>query len=295
MTKKAGEMNSSKDFEHRLRELDLSLFATIDSQSDDGDRRSWLTLQRVVRRLKNSYTYLEIGSHLGGSIQPHLLDPRCQRIYSIDKRPVEPPDDRHQRFRYDGNSTERMLSNLRALDPNQVAKVFCFDSDARGVDLTQISDPPDLCFIDGEHTKGAVLSDFDFCVRVCSSQAIICFHDDWIIYPALAEIIRGLRKRGTRFAAFKLHGSTFAIALGSSSIPEDDLIQEIAVNGRLFILRMRVRRLLKQVLPAPLLPIARRLRRLLVRHTTNTAAPTRQPATRSPTNDVTADRPRKNS
>lgn len=250
-------------FEDRIGTLDLSLFAAIDSQSDDGDRRSWLALQRTVRRWNESYTYLEIGSHLGGSIQPHLLDPRCRRIYSIDKRPIEPPDDRGQQFRYEGNSTERMLSNLRDIDRDQVSKIVCFDSDARDVELARVADPPDLCFIDGEHTQSAVLSDFDVCARVCSSRAILCFHDDWIIYPALAKIIRGLRRRKQSFTAFKLQGSTFAIALGASPLPQDEFIREIAVDGRLFILRLRARQLIKRTLPPVLLPIVRRLRGVL--------------------------------
>ncbi len=250
------------DFELRIGGLDLSLFTAIHSQSDDGDKISWLALQRAVRRGNKEYTYLEIGSHLGGSIQPHLLDPRCRRILSIDKRSLEQPDGRGQQFRYEDNSTARMLSNLRAIDPDQVSKIVCFDSDARHVDLTRLSDRPDLCFIDGEHTKSGVVSDFDFCARVCSSRAIIYFHDDWVIYPALAQIIRTLRTQGRRFTAFKLHGSTFAIALGESSLPKDDYIRKIMVTGRRFILHMQVRQLIKRLAPTPLPPIARRLRRL---------------------------------
>jgi hypothetical protein len=256
-------MNPPADFEPRIEELDLSLFAAIDSQSDDGDRRSWLALQRTVRRWNGSYTYLEIGSYLGGSIQSHLLDLRCRSIQSIDNRPLEPPDDRGQRFRYEDNSTARMLSNLRVVDPDQIAKIVCFDSDARDIDPARLSDRPDLCFIDGEHTRSAVVSDFDFCARVCAPRAIIYFHDDWVIYPALDEILRTLRKQGRRFTALKLQGSTFAIALGDSSIPEDDFIRSVAVDGRRFILRQRLRRLLKRSIPAPLLPVARRLRGLL--------------------------------
>jgi hypothetical protein len=256
-------MNLPVDFEPRIDGLDLSLFAAIDSQSDDGDRRSWLALQRIVRRSNGSYTYLEIGSYLGGSIQPHLLDPRCRRIISIDNRPLdEPPDDRGQRFRYEDNSTARMLSNLRAVDPDQVSKIVSFDSDARDIDPARLLDRPDLCFIDGEHTKRAVVSDFDFCARVCSPRAIIYFHDDWVIYPALARIIRTLGKQRRRFTVFKLLGSTFAIGLGESAMPEDDFIHKVAVNGRLFILRQRVLRLLKRIVPASLLPMIRRLRRL---------------------------------
>ncbi len=256
-------MSQPADFEPRIDGLDLSLFAAIDSQSDDGDRRSWLALQRLVRRWSGSYAYLEIGSYRGGSLQPHLLDPRCRRIISIDNRPLgAPPDDRGQRFRYEDNSTAGMLANLRAVDPDQVSKVVSFDADARDVDPARLPDRPDLCFIDGEHTQRAVLSDFDFCLRVCSPRAILCFHDDWVVYPALARIVRTLRSQGRSFTALKLLGSTFAIGLGEAALREDDFLREIAVDGRRFILRMRVRRLLKRIVPASLVPVIRRLRRL---------------------------------
>lgn len=250
------------DFEPRIARLDLSLFAAIESQSDDGDKLSWLALQRAVRRGKESYAYLEIGSHLGGSIQPHLLDPRCRKILSIDKRPGEQPDDRGQRFRYEDNSTARMLANLRPLAPDQVSKIVCFDSDAQEVDASLLTDRPDLCFIDGEHTESHVLSDFDFCAGVCSPRAILCFHDDWVIYPALARILRTLDRQKKTYTAFKLQGSTFAIALGAPSIPDDEFLRRIAVDGRRFIFRMRVRRLLKALVPSFLLPLTRRLRGL---------------------------------
>src|SRR4051794_16482548 len=96
-------------FEGRLERLDLSLFEAIPSESYPGDRRSWLALQHAVRRAPAGYTYLEIGSHLGGSLQQHLVDPRCRRIFSIDKRPLVQPDDRGVVWHYDGNSTARML------------------------------------------------------------------------------------------------------------------------------------------------------------------------------------------
>jgi hypothetical protein len=256
-------MNPSLDFERRIEGLDLSLFAAIDSQSDDGDKRSWLALQRTARRSNESYTYLEIGSFRGGSLQPYVLDPRCRKIFSIDPRPAEQPDDRGQRFHYENNSTARMLASLRAVDPDQVAKIVCFDSDAREIDPMRLADRPDLCFIDGEHTKRAVLSDFDFCLRACAPQAIIYFHDDWVIYPALARILGSLRARGKPFKAFKLQGSTFAIALGAAATPGDEFIRETAVEGRRFIRRMRVHRLLQRSIPPRLRPIARRLRGLL--------------------------------
>jgi len=251
------------DFEKAIADLDLDLFSKIDSQSTQNDKQSFLAIQLAVRNLRPGYKYLEIGSYLGGSIQPHLLDDRCSKIYSIDKRPIEPPDDRGQRFRYEGNSTARMLALLRAIDPDdQTAKIACFDADARDIDPTLISDPPHLCFIDGEHTRAAVASDFAFCRRVCSPRAVICFHDDWIIYPALADILRSLQTQGTPARAFKLGGSTFAIALGTTSLPEDTFLRENAVDGRRFIRWMRLRRIAKRLLPSFLYPVVRLVRRL---------------------------------
>ena len=79
-----------------LKNLDTSVFEGIPSQTSDDDRKSLLALQAGVRSRRKTYTYLEIGSFLGGSLQPHLLDRSCERIYSIDKRCVVAPDDRDQ-------------------------------------------------------------------------------------------------------------------------------------------------------------------------------------------------------
>lgn len=258
-------MTASPNFEARIGGLDVSLFAVIHSQSDDGDKRSWLALQRVVRGRNGSYCYLEVGSFLGGSLQPHLLDPLCRRIHSIDNRPAEPPDLRGEGFRYEDNSTARMMANLRAIDPGQTAKIVCFETDAGDIDPALLQDAPDLCFIDGEHTERAVLSDFDFCTQVCSPRAIVYFHDDWVIYPALVQILRTLRQRGEPFRAFKLEGSTFAIALGTRDLPPDVYLRRTAVSALRFLLRTRVRGFLLRALPSPILRAVRFLRRFLRR------------------------------
>src|SRR5262249_2545195 len=101
----------------RLEALDLSLFQAIPSQSSAEDRRAWLAVQRSVRR-SSGYTYLEIGSYQGGSIQQHLVDPLCRRIISIDKRPLIPiPDDRGQYVEYKVVSTAQMMDDLRKVAP----------------------------------------------------------------------------------------------------------------------------------------------------------------------------------
>jgi hypothetical protein len=83
-------MEMGFDFESSIASLDISLFAAISSQTSSNDKRSLLAVQKAVCAINDGYTYLEIGSYIGGSIQPHLLDDRCQQIFSIDKRPPEP-------------------------------------------------------------------------------------------------------------------------------------------------------------------------------------------------------------
>ncbi len=221
---------ASIDFEERLDRLDLSLFGSIPTQSHEGEQRSWLALQRAVRR-PTGYTYLEIGSHLGGSIQQHLLDPWCKTIISIDKRPLSQPDDRGEPCHYEGNSTERMLQNLRRVAPDKLSRLHCFDADTKNIDASILPARADFCFIDGEHTHNAVLADFEFCLRASSANAVICFHDDNAIWRALRQILFSLRRRKIMFTARKLDDYSFAILLRSCPAASDPVVCEISVDG----------------------------------------------------------------
>lgn len=251
-------MTPPASFDERIGRLDLSLFSAIHSQSDDGDKRSWLALQRAARSgERGSYCFLEIGSYLGGSLQPHLLDPRCRRILSIDNRPAEPPDSRGTGLGYPDNSTARMMANLRAVDAAATGKIDCFEADARDLDPAGFADRPDLCFIDGEHTEQAVASDFLFCLRAAAPEVVVYFHDDWVIHPALSAILRGLRAERRPHRAFKLGGSTFAIALGTRELPPDGELRRSARNAAAFLFRLRLRALLLRSLPGPALRAVR--------------------------------------
>lgn len=152
-----------KSFKERLDSLDISLFEKITSQTTDDDKRSLLAIQSAVREIAPNYVYLEIGSHLGGSIQPHLVDERCSRIYSIDKRPLVQPDERGVSYGYPENSTQRMLSLLSHIAPTE--KIVTIDGETGKLDQSVIDVPPQLCFIDGEHTDRATKVDFDCCLN----------------------------------------------------------------------------------------------------------------------------------
>lgn len=240
----------SADVGRRIDELDLSLFASILSQSSDDDKRSMLQLQRLTRRLKPSYTYLEIGSHLGGSIQPHLVDPACSRIFSIDPRPERQPDERGDEGDYEGNSTERMLDNLRRVAAHGIQKITCFDSDASDVDRASVIPAPDLCFIDGEHTNFAVVSDFAFCRSVCSRDSIVGFHDDWVVYKGLRAICRSFKNDNVPFTARKLPGSVFVIVMGAWS--RDSHFHYLGQSGIRWLEMRRVEHWIDSSVPVPL-------------------------------------------
>lgn len=213
------------DFENAINELDLGLFEKIPSQSTDHDKRSLLAVQRSVRELTPEYNYLEIGSYIGGSIQPYLLDSRCRRIYSIDKRPHSQPDARGFDFVYENNSTARMMENLAKVAENR-EKISTIDGDSKTIGLTEIKDKIQLCFIDGEHTDETVVADFKFCLRVLDKNGAIVFHDAQITYNGIAESIAYLEENNFNFKAYVLPHIVFVVEIGDFPIHKNGVIAE---------------------------------------------------------------------
>jgi hypothetical protein len=230
--------------EERIESLDVSLFDSVPSQTYPDDRKSLLLLQRCLRR-RGDYAYLEIGSHLGGTLQSHLLDSRCALIYSIDKRPLSLPDEYSGEVYYPSNSTQRMLDGLREAFPeSRVEKIRTFDSDARDLDPSQFSQPPDFCFIDAEHTDRAVVADFRFCLRACNPDGLIAFHDANAVPIGLGRIRRQLRKSGIRFQPFLLPRHVYVIVLNGAIEKFAKEIQEASLDESPYMRRAR-RELLK--------------------------------------------------
>lgn len=227
---------SPDPLDDRLARRDPELFAHVPSATTPDDRRSLLRLQAAVRR-DGDYAYLEIGSHLGGTLQPHVVDPRCGRIYSIDKRTPMVADIRGVDFAYRDNSSAAMLAGLRAAFGDGVDKIVAFDCDAREVPAGSLVPAPRLCFIDGEHTVAAVLSDFAFCRRIVPPDAIIAFHDGNLIFQALRACRRALRREGVEHRTVKLPGSVYAILLGGASVRHGPLLAAESVNERWFFLK----------------------------------------------------------
>jgi len=213
------------EFDNAITELDLRLFQTIESQSTDLDKQSLLACELAVREIAPNYNYLEIGSHLGGSIQPHLLDPRCRQIYSIDKRPPSQPDARGFDFVYENNSTRRMMELLSKVAEN-TEKITTIDGDTKTISPDSIRDRIQLCFVDGEHTDEAVVTDFNFCLRVLDEGGAIVFHDAQITYNGIAECIRTLEEKNIEFRAYVLPHIVFVVEIGDFPLHKNKAIAE---------------------------------------------------------------------
>lgn len=237
------------DFEERLNRLDTSLVSVVPTESTEGDRRAWLAVQRAIR--SGGYAYLETGSYMGGSIQHHLADPLCRAIVSIDNRATASPDDREQDslIDYPENTTQNMLAHLAKVDAEALSKIVTFDGDATQLDPALIPEPPRFCFIDGEHTRRAVLSDFEFCLRICHPDAAICFHDARIVHRALKDILDSLTRRNIPFVARRLEGDTFGIFLRDCPAATDPYILAHSDESGPFFSKMVYRHLLKSLVP----------------------------------------------
>jgi hypothetical protein len=250
------------DLYQKVESLDVSAFDPIASQTTMGDRRSLLAIQRAVARRCGEYTYLEIGSHLGGSIQPHLLDARCKTIYSIDPRPPHQPDDRrlgHVEY-YEDNSSQRMLKLLGDVSPDQVGKVHCIDLDASDVDPGQIVAGVRLALIDGEHTRTAVLSDFQACNRVLSHDGTVAFHDFFIVGGAVLEICRMLSQQRRTYVPLKLEDNVVALFFDPETVHSDPYLAAHLESSRYFWLRYRMKSRLKRAIPNRILVTIKRVR-----------------------------------
>jgi len=227
------------NFEQLISNLDLKIFEKIKTQLTDNDKQTLLGCQFAVRNLLPNYNYLEIGSYLGGSIQPHLLDEKCARVYSIDKRPLRQPDERGVDYIYLNNSTARMLELLSEIALTD--KIKTIDGDTRReVKPSQIEEKIQMCFIDGEHTDEAVLSDFKFCLEVLDENGAILFHDSAINYNAIANCVQYLKDNGIEFRANSLPDAVFVVEIGNFPLHKSPPIMERLLNNHVgFIFQMQ--------------------------------------------------------
>lgn len=202
-----------ESFQKKIDTLDISIFSGVPSQTTSADRRSLLAVQRAVAAARGTYSYLEIGSHLGGTIQPYLADSRCRRIFSLDPRPAAQPDDRRPGHvaHYENNSSQRMLKMLSDAGLGDVMRISCIELDSSQVAPEMIAPAPTIAFIDGEHTARAVVADFNFCRQVLRPDGVVVFHDFSILYRPLFAMLRSWRRQKLPWVVVSLPDNLLAV------------------------------------------------------------------------------------
>jgi hypothetical protein len=226
---------TAHDFETMLATGDLGLFR-VKSQTKPQDKESLLAVQRLVREHIDGYDYLEVGSHLGGTLTPHLMDPRCRSVVSIDARPPSQPDVRGRAFEYENNSSARMIALIREGAPEAgLDKLTTLDMDASQVSADALRNAPDLVFIDGEHTNTAVFRDFLNTYRFAQPDSVFAFHDSNLIFDGLQNIEALLGHQGVVHASWFLPLNVFVIAIGDWAERAEPLLAAIAYEREGFI------------------------------------------------------------
>jgi Methyltransferase domain len=247
------------DFETQIRDLDIRLLEHIYSQTTDEDKKSLLAIQRAIREISKAYTYLEIGSYLGGSLQSYTADMRCAKVISIDPRPPIFGDERG-RIRYNENTAARMIKNLEEVPGADVAKLATFDAGTDSLAPVAVRSRADICFIDGEHTDAAAVRDSRFCLEILKEDGAIAYHDAHIVYLGIASFLEELEKAGRPFRAFNLAHSVFCIELGSLRLSEHPAIRERqSANYRALLWSLKENNLYRQFYVRREVQLARRL------------------------------------
>jgi hypothetical protein len=188
-------------FADEIERLDLSDYFPVLSQTTGPDRAFLLGAQSLVRDRRGSYSYLEIGSFLGGSLAPFLRDPHCSAILSVDERGRQQPDERGATYDYAGVTAQTMLETLHAAGLD-TSKLETFDGsiDALPRQLRAF----DLTFIDGEHTDEACFRDFLWVLPHLSADGVVVFHDSTLVQgnrPSSLPAIRPGRERVAKILA----------------------------------------------------------------------------------------------
>ena len=249
--------------DERIEKLDSSLFGHVMTTTPEEDQRTLLALQTVMRRTFPGYVYLEIGSYRGGSLQPHVVDPKCGKIISIDPRPDEVPDTRRGTENYPDSSVENMLDGLRRIPGADLSKVRTFEASASDLNAGMIGVAPQWCFVDGEHTDQAVLTDGRFCLSVLAENGVIIFHDANLVFKGLQTFLEELTAGGRPFRAHILPNFVFLIEFGTVHFCEmEPLRQRLRENYKAYLAGMLANDWYRVAYHLPIYRALRKMRRL---------------------------------
>ncbi len=230
-----------------MPDYDLTEYFPIQSQTSSSDKHFLLAAIELVTAQKKRYSYVEVGSFLGGSLTPFLKDNNCYHVLSIDERERKQPDERGANFDYAGITHETMIDKLNSVGIS-TDKLQTYDGSVDTIEPSAQSF--DLAFIDGEHTDYACVRDFLWILPMAKPDSLIMFHDSSLVFKGIRIIQLYLRKIGIPFQFFKKKDSEMsgiffgsfvgvdAVAIfGSGDDPEGfylraetSLIQQLVAN-----------------------------------------------------------------
>jgi hypothetical protein len=193
------------------------------NQTSVNDRITLLALQNACRDAHGTFHYLEIGSFLGGSLQPFVADPRCEAITSIDPRTESAPDTRGTAF-YPNNSVEAMLSHLEHVPGADLSKLRTIEAGTEQLDPGDVA-RPQLCLLDGEHTTEAALRDARFCRQAMRGEGVIAFHDRELVADAIERFLAELE--GVAHTSFPLPDFFQLVEIGPPLVSGSAWVQGI--------------------------------------------------------------------
>lgn len=174
-----------------------------------------LRVQEIVST-NGKYSYVEVGSYLGRTLQPHVMDSDCKAALSIDLRPDVTPDERGALGMYKGIRAEDMLDELKAAcTATQVKKVTTITDSSDALRTYSGRRKYDLALIDGEHTNTAVFQDFLNLRRVMNDDCVICFDDTHIVHSGIVNAKASLEDAGIPHAIFFCKGAITVLAIGA--------------------------------------------------------------------------------
>lgn len=218
-----------------IETLDIAVFQ-VDTGSTLSDRTSFLRVQNFARSTLGRYVYLEVGSDIGGSLLPHLIDPACEAVISVDLRPATQPDERAEVFHYPDNTAARMVALLSdKLPPDAMAKLITIDSDVSNVPPQSIETKATLALIDAEHTNTACFSDFVGVLGLMKPDCIISFHDANLIADAIVNAERFLDHLGITHETVFLPDTVAVMGLGSLASAVRDQLQPYALDRETYL------------------------------------------------------------
>jgi hypothetical protein len=178
----------------------INKYFPIQSQTSEQDRVFIFDVLNLMKRSVGQFHYIEIGSFMGGSLAPFLIEDNCLSILSIDERERQQPDERGALYDYGSITSEKMIDNLHEHGLS-TSKLRVFDGSIDSVPPQNIKF--DLGFIDAEHTDEAAFRDYLYIMDFMNEDCLIMFHDSSLVSKALRHILIMLRKQGAPFHSIK--------------------------------------------------------------------------------------------